>query len=223
MPDANLFRESHSGLLFWSGIFEREPVILFQMQSTGEPHYRLFKVMPAGTLIECCEFVNGSGLCRQSARKMALNIKPGNLTAYISTVEKKTAKNYQYGAGVWSMPVEDDEPPASHRSAEWFKKYYGSSEGVAFAAAAVDAAKRQAKTTASKPSVPKPRVLDPMLDCFEYLGISTSATEEEINTAFRVELKNKHPDLSKASDADAKTKGLIKAREEALRIVRIKK
>jgi len=48
---------------------------------------------------------------------------------------------------------------------------------------------------------------------YELLGVSTDASEEEIEQAYREKLKETHPDVSDEADASERTKRLIEAKE----------
>jgi len=48
---------------------------------------------------------------------------------------------------------------------------------------------------------------------YELLGVSTDASEEEIEQAYREKLKETHPDVSDDADASERTKRLIEARD----------
>lgn len=194
MPDANLFKQQTNGMVYWAGIFDGHPVSLFYVSKGGELNVEhiLYRINSFGTLIYQCTFGSGVGLCQLTHRKLSLRIT--ETTAFVSTVERPKPAVQKPGK---ANRVVDEF------AREFFKRY-----GIPSAA----------HDSVFKDIPRVPRVLDPKLDCFEFLGVTRTATEDEIKKAYRPLVLKWHPDKNKTSGADQKFREYTIAYEEALRV-----
>ncbi len=213
MPDANLFRQECAGVVFWTGVFDREPVVLLLV---GTPlslydarlvsdQYRLHKITSVGSLVEMCKFTDGIGVCLTTGRKLKLNVTHDARTAYVTTVDRPVPpppkSDYaSHGQKTWHFNPDVDELPPKWPG--WAKDFF----------------KPGPNRNGDDFSSVKPKVLDPLIHCFDFLGISSAPSANEIDSAFRTKIKAAHPDHNRGStDAQKRTRDLVAARDEARR------
>ncbi len=227
MPDANLFKQNCAGVVFWSGVFETEPVALFlecgvdglSPLTSRKLEYTLYKVMASGSLAKFCSFSNGTGTCWSTGRKLSLAAKPDSQTIYISTIEEKPPKINK----AWTFSGANTSNGSKTKLDDYLRDFFSKST-AAYANDYFSHPHSEGKVEPNKNNnyyadTPKRSgPLNPLIHCFEYLGVSGSPTAEEIKSAFRAKLKITHPDHNQQSkSSEDKTKDLITARDEANR------
>lgn len=219
MPDANLYRQNVSGMVFWAGMFEGKPVSLLLIAE----QYVLFEISGFGSLNEIARFSNGVARHTFGLWEMRLRVDTGAYTAYITKIfnsgstsgSKAGPSQEQSSPYTWyhgktadgKVHVGVDFGGGFKDAANWYESYFGKPFDPG------------SPPTGAK-TKPKTGKLDPRDDCFAFLGLETSMpSENEIKTAFRTLIKKWHPDRNpdKKSEAEEMTRNLDTARNEAMR------